>query len=81
MSAEDEHIEDVLRGLLATSPRGVLDTEVTRALGADAGQDQREPARRAARRLVASGEVELVQQGRVVDPSTAVGPVLIRRRR
>ena len=38
-----------------------------------------EPARRAARRLVASGEVEITQAGRVVDPSTAKGPIRIRR--
>jgi hypothetical protein len=38
-----------------------------------------EPARRAARRLVAAGEVEIVQGGRVVDPSTAKGPIRIRR--
>jgi hypothetical protein len=37
--------------------------------------------RRAARRLVAAGELELVQHGRVVDPSTATGPVTIRRPR
>lgn len=39
-----------------------------------------EPARRAARRLVAAGEVELTQGGRMVDPSTFRGPVRIRRR-
>jgi hypothetical protein len=33
----------------------------------------------AARRLAASGDVELTQQGRVVDPSTARGPIRIRR--
>ena len=38
-----------------------------------------EPARRAARRLVASGEVEITQGGRVVDPSTAKGPIRVRR--
>jgi hypothetical protein len=38
-----------------------------------------EPVRRAARRLVAAGEVEIVQGGRVVDPSTAKGPIRIRR--
>jgi hypothetical protein len=32
-----------------------------------------------ARRLVARGEVEIVQSGRVVDPSTAKGPIRIRR--
>lgn len=40
-----------------------------------------EPARRAARRLVAAGEVEITQGGRVVDPSTAKGPIRIRRAR
>ena len=40
-----------------------------------------EPARRAARRLVAAGEVEITQGGKVVDPSTARGPIRIRRRR
>jgi hypothetical protein len=37
-----------------------------------------EPARMAARRLVDRGEVEIVQHGRVVDPSTAKGPLRIR---
>jgi hypothetical protein len=41
--------------------------------------DDTEDARRAARRLVAKGAVELVQSGRVVDPSTAKGPFQIRR--
>ena len=39
-----------------------------------------EPARRAARRLVDRGEVEITQGGHVVDPSTAKGPIRIRRR-
>jgi hypothetical protein len=38
-----------------------------------------EPARRAARRLVASGEVVITQGGKVVDPSTAKGPIRVRR--
>jgi hypothetical protein len=37
-------------------------------------------ARSAARRLVAAGAVEITQGGRVVDPSTAKGPIRIRRR-
>lgn len=39
-----------------------------------------EPARRAARRLVDRGEVEITQGGSVVDPSTTKGPIRIRRR-
>ena len=45
----------------------------------DAWRALLEPARRAARRLVAAGEVEITQGGRVVDPSTAKGPIRVRR--
>ncbi|MEW1613839.1 MULTISPECIES: DUF3253 domain-containing protein [unclassified Streptomyces] len=38
-----------------------------------------EPARRAARRLVSAGEVEITQGGRAVDPAEAHGPIRIRR--
>ncbi|MFE9837620.1 DUF3253 domain-containing protein [Streptomyces sp. NPDC005551] len=40
-----------------------------------------EPARRAARRLVAAGEVDITQGGRPVDPAQARGPIRIRRAR
>jgi hypothetical protein len=43
------------------------------------GQHLRERARAAARRLSAAGTVQIVQDGRVVDPSRARGPFLIRR--
>ncbi|MFE6160689.1 DUF3253 domain-containing protein [Streptomyces sp. NPDC056486] len=38
-----------------------------------------EPARRAARRLVTAGEVEITQSGRPVEPTKARGPIRIRR--
>ncbi|HET6856593.1 MAG TPA: DUF3253 domain-containing protein [Streptomyces sp.] len=38
-----------------------------------------EPARRAARRLVTAGEVEITQGGRRVEPTKARGPIRIRR--
>jgi hypothetical protein len=47
----------------------------------DAWRELMEPARRAARRLVARGEVEITQGGAVIDPSTAKGPIRIRRPR
>ncbi len=37
-----------------------------------------EDARRAARRLMHEGRVEITQKGRAVDPSTAKGPIRIR---
>ena len=45
----------------------------------DAWRDLMEPARRAARRLVEAGTVEVTQKGHRVDPSTAKGPIRIRR--
>ncbi|MEV7992126.1 DUF3253 domain-containing protein [Streptomyces sp. NPDC086077] len=37
-----------------------------------------EPARRAARRLVTAGHVEITQSGRPVEPTKARGPIRIR---
>jgi hypothetical protein len=39
-----------------------------------------EPARAAARRLVAAGKVEITQHGATVNPSTAKGPIRLRLR-
>ncbi len=47
--------------------------------GAEAWRALMEPARAAARRLVAAGDVVITQKGKVVDPSTAKGPIRIRR--
>lgn len=44
-------------------------------------RDLMEPARMAARRLVDRGDVEILQDGRVVDPSTAPDPIRVRRSR
>lgn len=45
----------------------------------DGWRDLMEPARRAAWRLVAAGEVEVTQAGRPVEESEARGPIRIRR--
>ncbi|KJK42934.1 DUF3253 domain-containing protein [Streptomyces sp. NRRL F-4428] len=47
--------------------------------GGDGWRALMEPARRAARRLVAAGKVEITQGGRRVDPAKARGPIRIRR--
>jgi hypothetical protein len=39
-----------------------------------------EPARAAARRLVAAGKIVITQAGRVVDGSTAKGPIRLKLR-
>lgn len=56
-------------------------SEAARAVGGEAWRDEMEAARRAARRLVAAGRVEITQGGRVVDPDHARGPIRLRLRR
>jgi Protein of unknown function (DUF3253) len=57
----------------------ICPSDAARAVAPDGWRDLMEPARRAARRLVADGRVVITQGGRVVDPSTATGPIRIRR--
>jgi hypothetical protein len=59
--------------------RTICPSEAARAVDADAWRELMEPARRAARRLVADGRIEITQGGRVVDGSTAKGPIRLRR--
>jgi len=80
----DEALAAAIVGLLDRRPgaASICPSEAARAVGGEDPARWRplmEPARAAARRLVAAGEVEMTQRGRVVDPSTARGPVRIRR--
>lgn len=84
----DAELERTTLALLAARARSatVCPSEVARAVAGPGAEEQAwrelmEPARMAARRLVAAGEVEITQGGRVVDPSTAKGPVRVRRAR
>jgi len=78
----DEALERAILDLLAARAGGatICPSEAARAVAPDAWQPLMEPARRAARRLVARGEVEITQGGRRVDPSTAKGAIRVRRR-
>ena len=76
----DRDLESAITDLLATRSGTVCPSEAARKVDADGWRELMEPARRAARRLVEAGEVEITQGGRVVDPSTAKGPIRIRRR-
>lgn len=80
VSEQDRRLESTIRQLLAGRGRGatITDADVVSAAAISEGPDQCEAARRAVRRLVAAGEVEIVQRGRVLDPSTAKGPLSIR---
>jgi hypothetical protein len=80
----DRELEAALCELLEARGNGktICPSEAAKVVGGTesegAWRNLMEPARMAARRLVASGDVEIIQQGRVVDPSTARGPIRIR---
>ena len=80
----DRELEAAIRELLEQRGNGktICPSEAAKVVGGTesegAWRNLMEPARMAARRLVASGDVEITQQGRVVDPSTARGPIRIR---
>jgi hypothetical protein len=78
----DRRLERTILDLLGARAGAatICPSEAARAVGGDGWRDLMEPARQAARRLVAAGAVEITQGGRVVDPSTARGPIRIRRR-
>ena len=77
----DRALEEAIVDLLAQRARGatICPSEAARQVEPDDWRPLMEPARRAARRLVAAGQVEITQGGRVVDPSTAKGPIRVRR--
>lgn len=80
----DQQLESAILDLLAqrAASSSICPSDAARVVGsADDWRELMEPARRAARRLVAAGEVEITQKGSVVDPSTAAGPIRIRRAR
>ena len=79
----DELLETAILDLLArrAASATICPSDAARQVGdADSWRELMEPARAAARRLVDRGEVEITQGGRVVDLSTARGPIRIRRR-
>ena len=81
VSDTDRALEASIRDLLSrrAADATICPSEAARAVGGEEWRDLMEPARRAARRLVAAGEVEVTQGGKVVDPSTAKGPIRVRR--
>jgi hypothetical protein len=88
-TATGRALEEQIRDLLAHRSAGatICISEAARALhrtrtgdAADEGwRDLMDPARAAAGRLVAAGEVVITQGGEVVDPATARGPIRVRR--
>lgn len=79
----DERLEQAIIDLLSARSRdaSICPSEAARSVDGENWRDLMEPARMAARRLVARGAVQITQGGRVVDPSRAKGPIRIRRSR
>jgi hypothetical protein len=80
VSDADRELESTILELLAARRGSICPSEAARAVaGEDDWRPLMEPVRRAARRLVDQGQVEITQGGRAVDPSTARGPIRIRQ--
>jgi len=77
----DRELEAAIVALLEQRAGGatICPSEAAKVVGGDDWRDLMEPARCAARRLVASGVVVITQKGKIVDPSTARGPIRVRR--
>jgi hypothetical protein len=82
----DAALEATILSLLAERGRDktICPSEAAKAVG---GHETRrdwegliEPARAAARRLVAAGKIVITQHGRIVDPSATKGPIRLRLR-
>ena len=81
IKAVDQQLSTAILDLLAARARNatICPSEAAKAVGGNDWEELMEPARCAARRLVVTGEVEITQGGRVVDPSTAKGPIRLRK--
>ncbi|MFM9134859.1 MAG: DUF3253 domain-containing protein [bacterium] len=79
LTANDDALEQAILGLLDARTGTICPSEAARAVDPEGWRDLLEPARQAARRLVARALVEIPQGGCGVDPSTARGPLRIRR--
>ncbi|MBM4381205.1 MAG: DUF2256 and DUF3253 domain-containing protein [Deltaproteobacteria bacterium] len=82
-AAKGGGLEAAILSLLSTRARGATacPSEVARAEGGERWRELMEPVREATRRLVAAGRVDILQGGRVVDPSSAKGPIRLRLRK
>lgn len=81
ITAKDVELEGQILTFLAARANhaSICPSEVARFVFPHDWQKQMEATRQAARRLVARQMVEITQGGRVIDPSTAKGPIRLRR--
>ncbi len=84
LTSTDAALEAAILDLLNARGAGktICPSEAARKVAGDAGaawEPLMEPARAAARRLVAAGRIVITQGGRVVDPSRARGPIRLKK--
>jgi len=77
----DRMLEAAIVALLSerAAAASICPSEAARRVNPERWNSLMEPSRMAARRLVAKGCAEITQNNRVVDPSTAKGPIRVRR--
>ncbi|TBN58346.1 DUF3253 domain-containing protein [Glaciihabitans arcticus] len=77
---EDAALEAAILELLAKRAVGatICPSDAARAVRPEGWRELMEPARLAARRLVADGTVTITQGGNPIDPTTIHGPIRIR---
>jgi hypothetical protein len=84
LGRDDEALEKTILDLLHSRRAGatICPSEAARAVLGEAGllPEAMQRTRYAANRLVAAGSIDVTQGGRVVDPSTARGPIRLRLR-
>jgi hypothetical protein len=77
----DQALESAIVELLSrrTIGKTICPSEAARMLDPTRWEELMDRSRAAAQRLVAQGAIVITQQGKVVDPSTAKGPIRLRR--
>ena len=82
VTGEGRELEKAVLALLEKRSRDstICPSEVARLyFEENSWREKMEEVRRAARRLVDQGEIQILQKGKVVDPSTAKGPIRLRK--
>lgn len=74
----DANLEESILNLLNSKQQPIDPSLLEATFDAESFKNLRERIRRAARRLVAQGKIDILQKGRVVDASSAKGPIELR---
>ena len=82
MRGVDQELDRTILELLARRREGatICPSDAARAAGGDDWRPLMQPARDAARRLVAQGRIHVTQRGHVVDLDSVRGPIRLRLR-